>query len=65
MACRPLVMFISRTSAPRVRNASTVAGGNFFSSSRLGPLVLPKLGRLMACCGVRPQFSTPCSVLAV
>ena len=58
-------MACSRTSAPRARSASTVAGGKRFSSRRLGPLSEPKLGRLMACWAFSPQLSTPYSVLAV
>ena len=39
--------------------ACTVAGGKRPCSRRVGPLVEPKFGRSTACCGVRPQFSTP------
>ena len=65
MACSPLVMVISRTSWPWALSASTVVAGKRFSSSRVGPLAEPKLGRLMACCVLRPQFSVPYNVLAV
>ena len=48
-----------RTSWPRALRLAAVAGGKRPASSRLGPFNEAKFGRLMACCGVRPQLRTP------
>ena len=63
MACRPLVMFISRTlGTPGRAGASTVAGGKRFSFQQRGAVHQAEVGRLMACWGIRPQLNTPYSV---